>query len=56
MAGIGKSPSDAMVRKPWPLWRKVMAYLLMLALASASIWLIDRLSLRAFQLQQSTTQ
>jgi len=45
----GISPSDALPKKRWPLWRKILAYLLMLALASVSIWLIDRLAMRQAQ-------
>jgi hypothetical protein len=40
------SPSDARQYKPWPMWGKILAYLLMMALASASIWLIDRLAMQ----------
>jgi len=42
----GISPSDALPRKRWRLWQKILAYLLMLALASVSIWLIDYLAMR----------
>ncbi len=38
--------ADARHRKPWPLWRMILAYLLMLALASGSIWFIDRDAMR----------
>ena len=27
---------------PWPLWKKVFAYVVLAALAGASIWFIDR--------------
>jgi len=27
---------------PWPLWKKVLAYALLAALAAGSIWFIDR--------------
>lgn len=28
--------------KPWPTWKKVLAYAILIALAGASIWFIDR--------------
>ncbi len=45
----GISPSDAVSHQAWPLWRKLLAYLLMFALASVSIWEIDRLAMRQAQ-------
>ncbi len=39
--------ADAVVQKPWPLWRKILAYLLLIALASLSIWFIDRDAMQA---------
>jgi hypothetical protein len=38
----GSSPADLRPHSPWPLWRKVLAYVLLLALALVSIWYIDR--------------
>jgi hypothetical protein len=46
---MGQAPSDALPRKSWPMWRKILAYLLMFALASVSIWEIDRLAMRQTQ-------
>jgi hypothetical protein len=43
------SPSDLIRRKPWPIWRRILAYLLLIALSSASIWLIDRLAMHQAQ-------
>jgi hypothetical protein len=42
------APADAVPHRPWPIWRKVTAYLLLAFLASVSIWFIDR---GAMQLQ-----
>jgi hypothetical protein len=44
---MSASPSDLLPRKPWPAWRKLVAYLLLIALSSVSIWLIDRLAMHA---------
>jgi len=49
MTGNAIAPSDAVLRKPWPIWRMILAYLLMLALASVSIREIDRLAMRQAQ-------
>ena len=40
------APADAVPHRPWPLWRKVSAYLLLAVLASVSIWFIDRDAMR----------
>lgn len=45
----GMSPSDSLPRKRWPMWRKIVAYLFLMALASVSIWLIDRLAMKQAQ-------
>jgi len=42
----GIAPADARPHKPWPLWRKILAYLALAALASVSIWFIDRGAMR----------
>lgn len=40
------APADARPHPHWPLWRVVLAYLLLLALALFSIWGIDRRAMR----------
>jgi hypothetical protein len=42
----GIAPADARPRKPWPLWAKVLAYLVLIAVASFSIWFIDQGAMR----------
>lgn len=37
----GPAPADARPRGPWPLWKRVLAYVILSALALASIWYID---------------
>ena len=39
-AGVG--PADTRPHRPWPTARIILAYLVLLALAVGSIWLIDR--------------
>ncbi len=51
MTGI--APADQIPRRPWPLWRKTLAYLLLTALASVSIWFIDRGAMRE-KMKQTT--
>lgn len=34
--------TDCAESEPWPTWKKLLAYLLLAALAGGSIWLIDR--------------
>jgi hypothetical protein len=41
-SNFGIAPADAVPHRPWPAWRKIAAYLLLAALASVSIWFIDR--------------
>lgn len=36
------APADVIVRRRWPLWRKVLAYAVLGAAALASIWVVDR--------------
>jgi hypothetical protein len=43
------APADRRSVAHWPLWRIVVAYTILAALAAASIWLIDS---RAIQLDQ----
>ena len=35
------SPADARRHAPWPLWKKILAYAVMTALAAASVWVVD---------------
>ena len=35
------APADAVPHASWPLWRKVLAYLLLAGAASAAIWYVD---------------
>jgi hypothetical protein len=46
------APADAVPHHPWPIWRRILAYLLLAGLASVSIWFIDR---GAMQLLYSPT-
>jgi hypothetical protein len=40
---VSDSSSDSSpIRKKWPLWRIVLAYAILLAIAFTSIWVIDR--------------
>ncbi len=39
---------------PWPLWRKVLAYAVLSALAVGSIWLVDRKVTRLHDVRQVT--
>lgn len=36
------APADRREHAPWPRWRKLTAYALLLILALLSIWFIDR--------------
>ncbi len=38
----GTAPADVRPRKPWPVWAILLAYFLLAALASVSIWFIDK--------------
>lgn len=38
----GIAPADARPHSPWPPWRKIVAYILLAALAIGSILYIDR--------------
>ena len=49
----GIAPADAAPHAPWPTWRKVLAYVLMSALALASIWVVDLKVHRAAQMPLS---
>jgi hypothetical protein len=37
----GIAPADAQPRRPWPAWKKILAYILLTALSLAAIWLVD---------------
>jgi hypothetical protein len=37
----GVAPADVRPHAPWPVWRKVVAYVLMAALSLAAIWFVD---------------
>ena len=37
----GTAPADAAPHRPWPLWRKLLAYAALAALALASIYFVD---------------
>jgi hypothetical protein len=41
------APADAAPHRRWPAWQKVVAYLIFAAIASASIWYVDRDAMRA---------
>jgi hypothetical protein len=41
-SNLGIAPADAKPHRRWPLWRIAIAYLLLTALASFSIWFIDK--------------
>jgi hypothetical protein len=36
------APADARLRPTWPIWKKLLAYFLLTALAAFSIWFVDR--------------
>lgn len=36
-----RAPADARPHAPWPLWKKVLAYAVLAAVASAAIWYVD---------------
>lgn len=38
----GIAPADARPHSPWPRWRRIVTYILLAALAIASILYIDR--------------
>ena len=38
---VGRAPADAVARQAWPVWKKIVAYLALAALASIAIWVID---------------
>jgi hypothetical protein len=38
---LGPAPADARPHRPWPAWRKVVAYATLAALAAVAIWYID---------------
>ena len=35
------APADARDHAPWPLWKKVFAYVVLAVTASAAIWYVD---------------
>jgi hypothetical protein len=35
------APADARTHAPWPLWKRVLAYAVLAAAASAAIWYVD---------------
>ena len=35
------APADARPHRAWPLWQKMLAYLLMSILSLVAIWLVD---------------
>jgi hypothetical protein len=37
----GIAPADARPQKRWPRWRIALAYLILLAISLAAIWLMD---------------
>jgi hypothetical protein len=37
-----RAPADRRERAPWPLWRKIVVYAALFALAVVSIWFINR--------------
>ena len=37
----GPAPADAVPHPPWPLWKRVLAYLVLAALAAVAIWYVD---------------
>jgi hypothetical protein len=37
----GIAPADAVPRAPWPMWRRILAYAILAAIACASIVFID---------------
>ncbi len=39
---MSASPADLRPRRNWSLWRQVLAYVVLAALASLSIWFVDR--------------
>lgn len=36
------APGDRRAHRKWPMWRVIVAYAVLMALALASIWFIDR--------------
>jgi uncharacterized oligopeptide transporter (OPT) family protein len=38
---IGIAPADARPHAAWPVWKKVLAYLVMSAVSLAAIWFVD---------------
>jgi hypothetical protein len=46
MTPNGVAPCDARPQAKWPRWRVVLVYLVLTALASISIWLVDRSAMR----------
>jgi hypothetical protein len=42
----GAAPADLKPHRKWRWWKIVLAYLVLLALASVSIWLVDREAMR----------
>lgn len=50
----GQAPADQYPYRKWRWWEKVLAYLILAAIASASIWFVDRQAMRV-QIERGTT-
>jgi hypothetical protein len=47
----GQAPADQWPYRKWRWWEKTLAYLILAAIASASIWIVDRQAMRV-QIEQ----
>jgi hypothetical protein len=50
----GQAPADQYPYGKWQSWEKVLAYLILAGIASASIWFVDYEAMRV-QVEQGTT-
>jgi hypothetical protein len=39
---VTAAPADAKPHRKWPVWKRVLAYSTLAALAAASVWFVDR--------------
>jgi hypothetical protein len=51
----GAAPADLKPHRKWRVWQIILAYLILAAIASVSIWLVDREAMRV-QVEQEHNQ
>jgi hypothetical protein len=51
----GAAPADLKPHRKWPLWKIILAYVVLVGIATVSIWLVDREAMRV-QVEQEHNQ